>query len=156
MSLNFEIFDWIFTIFIHKFRFSFHKIAIKLKWSFMYDSSCRWIILGDKFRSQVFRFFQRFVIGYFDLTTRSFNFNKREEPMKFSWNNIEVHTKSVLDHQLMDDVHLLTARHFRYELRPGGKFSAAIWCAGGVLRITRSSIYMSGCGLIWVQIMLYL
>ena len=38
----------------------------------------------------------------------------------------------------MDDVHLSTAaRHFRYELRLGGKFSAAIWSAGGVLRITR-------------------
>ena len=39
--------------------------------------------------------------------------------------------------QLMDDVHLSTARHFQYELRLlGGKFSAAIWSAGGVPRIT--------------------
>ena len=37
---------------------------------------------------------------------------------------------------LMDDVHLSKARHFRYELRLGGKFSAAIWSAGGVPRIT--------------------
>ena len=36
----------------------------------------------------------------------------------------------------MDDVDLSTARHFRYELRLGGKFSAAIWSAGGVPRIT--------------------
>ena len=34
----------------------------------------------------------------------------------------------------MDDVHdLSTARHFRY----GGKFSAVIWSAGGVPRITK-------------------
>ena len=39
----------------------------------------------------------------------------------------------------MDDVHLSTARHFRYELRLGGKFSAAIWSAGGVPRITTQS-----------------
>ena len=32
----------------------------------------------------------------------------------------------------MDDVHLSTARLFRYELRLGGKFSAALWSAGGV------------------------
>ena len=41
---------------------------------------------------------------------------------------------------LMDDVHLSTARHFRYELRLGGKFSAGIWSAGGVPRITTMSI----------------
>ena len=35
----------------------------------------------------------------------------------------------------MNDVHLSTARHFRYELPLGGKFSAAIWSAGGVPRI---------------------
>ena len=43
---------------------------------------------------------------------------------------------------MMDDVHLSTARHFCYKLRPvpahGGKFSAAIWSAGGVPRITNN------------------
>ena len=42
----------------------------------------------------------------------------------------------------MDDVHLSTACHFRYELRLrlGGKFSATIWSAGGVPRITRRAL----------------
>ena len=44
---------------------------------------------------------------------------------------------------LMDDVHLSTARHFRYELRLGGKFSAAIWSAGGVPRITNITYILS-------------
>ena len=43
---------------------------------------------------------------------------------------------------LMDDVRIPTARHSRYELRPpGGEFSAAIWSAGGVPRITRLMLY---------------
>ena len=46
--------------------------------------------------------------------------------------------KNSFDRALMDDFHFLTARHFRYELRLGGKFSAAIWSAGGVPRITSS------------------
>ena len=41
--------------------------------------------------------------------------------------------RSMVQH-LMDDVHLSTARHFQLSLQ---KFSAAIWSAGGVLRITR-------------------
>ena len=46
----------------------------------------------------------------------------------------------VLKITLMDDVHLSTARHFRYELRLGGKFSSAIWSAGGVPRITKITL----------------